>query len=63
MAAERALIAEFDHQHLTTVEERATFVRFLLEDANDILSKCRLFLWKTMYKPCDNPDMLEHNKF
>jgi hypothetical protein len=44
MAAEKALIVEFECQDKTTLEEKANFVQFLLGDADDILSKCRPFL-------------------
>jgi len=49
MAAEKALITEFEHQGLITLEDKAEFVQFLLGDAEDILSKHRPFLWKSAY--------------
>jgi hypothetical protein len=57
MAAEKALVAEFEHQHLTTLEDKADLVQFLLGDADDILSKHRPFLWKSSYdRNPDSPD-------
>ena len=49
-AAEKALSAEFEHQGLTTTEERADLVKFLLGDPEDMSSKHRPFLWKTAYR-------------
>ena len=63
MAAEKALLAEFDLQCITTVEERGSFVRFLLGDVEDISSKQRPFLWKTAYNPCEDTDAPDPDKF
>lgn len=49
-AAEKALAAEFEHQGLTTTEEKAELVKRLLGDPDDISSKHRPFLWKTAYE-------------
>lgn len=60
IAAEKALIAEFACQHITTVEEKAIFVRFLLGDVDDILSKNRPFLWKSAYDLGEDVDSPDH---
>jgi hypothetical protein len=56
VTAERALIAEFERRELTTLEERSSFVQFLLGDADNVVSKKRPFLWKSAYEPPENPD-------
>lgn len=56
MAAEKALISEFKCQDITTVEDKATFVWFLLGDADDFLSKNRPFLWKSAYDRPENSE-------
>ena len=56
-AAEKALSVEFDHQHLTTAEERSSFVTYLLGDDKDMSSRERPFLWKTAYETSDDDDM------
>jgi hypothetical protein len=56
-AAEKALSVEFDHQHLTTAEERSSFVTYLLGDDKDMSSRERPFLWKTAHETSDNDDM------
>jgi hypothetical protein len=61
MAAERALVAEFECQAITTLEERAGFVQYLLGDADDISSKQRPFLWKSVYECCEDPDSPDLN--
>ncbi|KAF8488564.1 hypothetical protein F5888DRAFT_1910766 [Russula emetica] len=62
MAAEKALVAEFERQHITTTEERANFVRYLLGDVDDISSKRRLFLWKSAYDRCEDSDSPDLNR-
>jgi hypothetical protein len=63
MAAEKALIAEFERQDKTTLEEKANFVQFLLGDADDILSKRRPFLWKSAYDRREGPDSPDPDRF
>jgi hypothetical protein len=63
MAAEKALIVEFECQDKTTLKEKANFVQFLLGDANDILSKCCPFLWKSVYDRREGPDSPDPNRF
>jgi hypothetical protein len=48
-AAEKALATEFEHQGLTTTEEKAALVKLLLGDPDDISSKHQPFLWRTVY--------------
>jgi len=63
IAAEKALLTKFDLQCITTVEERGSFVQFLLGDVEDISSKQHLFLWKTAYNPYEDTDTSDPNKF
>jgi hypothetical protein len=64
VVAEKALSDEFETQGLTTTEERAEFVQYLLGDADDLLSKHRPFLWKSSYEPggedVDKPQVWIH---
>jgi hypothetical protein len=50
LAAEKAVLAEFELQNLDTVEKRSEFVRSILGDPVDTSKKHRPFLWKSTYK-------------
>jgi hypothetical protein len=62
MAAERTLSAEFERQRITSDDEKGNFVRYLLGDADDILSKQRPFLWKSAYDPCEDTESPDPNR-
>jgi hypothetical protein len=54
--AERALVAEFEHQGITSLEEKADFIKFLLGDVDDVSSRNRPFLWKSEYARGEDED-------
>ncbi|KAH9962472.1 hypothetical protein BJV74DRAFT_799774 [Russula compacta] len=63
ITAEGALVAEFEQQDISTIEEKVKFVQFLLGDMDNISSKHCPFLWKTAYDLCENSDSAKPHRF
>ncbi|KAH9994563.1 hypothetical protein BJV74DRAFT_795391 [Russula compacta] len=63
IAAEGALVSEFEQQDISKIEEKVKFIQFLLGDMDNISSKHHPFLWKTAYNLRENSDSAKPHRF